>query len=406
MKSSFLAGCLAFVLGAPLVACDENPFASKEKREKRSHRDDDDEEEDKPSGKGSSSAALEGVFGKSAKREITKGVTPVSLDLYVMSQCPYGAEAEKNFRTVLDTLGPYLSFRVEYIGKNENGELSSMHGPDEVQGDLVQICAQKHTPKFFDLILCQNKSIKEVARNWEACADELGIEKKNIAKCLSGPEGKALLGESFARTQTAGVRGSPTIFIAGQKHEGSRRPGDVMRAICAKFSGTVPAECAAIPESPKVNVTLLSDSRCTTCDPAKSEKTLSSKIANPVVTKLDYGTPEGKKLFDEIKPAKLPAFVFDATLDADVDATAAFRRGLREVGGKKVVDGTEWNPVCADPGGCSTDECKLTLACRPEVSNKLEVFVMSQCPFAVKGLDSMKSVLDNFKKSGGKLDFS
>ncbi len=407
MKSSLLSGlawslALTFTFG--LAACDENPFASKEKREKKSHRDDDDDDREAPKAKGS---AAEGEkSGGKTKRALTKGVTPVPVDLYVMSQCPYGIQVENNFRTVLDTLGPYMTFRLEYIGKNDNGVLSSMHGPDELQGDLAQICAQKHSPKFFDLILCQNKSIKEVGTNWEACAGEVGVERKDIAKCAAGSEGQALLAESFGKAQNAGARGSPTIMIGGQKHEGSRKPADLMQAICGKFTGTVPAECAELPEAPKVNVTILRDDRCASCDVAKYEKQLSTKVSNPVVSKLDYGSPEGKKLFDEIKPAKLPAFVFDASLDADTDAVAAFKRSLREVGGHRVVDAGDWNPICADTGGCATDECKLTLACRPEVANKLEVFVMSQCPYGVKGLNAMKDVLDNFKKSGSKLDFS
>lgn len=400
---------LALSFGVGLVACDDNPFASKEKREKKSHRDDDDDDDDdKPRSKGSSSAATEGArIGGSTKRAITPGVTPVPVDLYVMSQCPYGVQVENNFRDVLATLGPYLNLRIDYIGKDDGGQLTSMHGDGEVQGDIAQLCAAKHSPtKYFDLILCQNKAMKEVGTNWESCADEVGIEKKNIAKCVSGDEGKKLLGESFARSQTAGAKGSPTIMIGGQKHEGGRKPADLMTVICGKFTGTVPAECAEIPKAPKVNVTLLRDDRCTTCDVARQEKTLATKVSNPVITKLDYGTPEGKKLFDEIKPAKLPAFVFDATLDADSDASAAFKRSLREVGGHKVVDSGDWNPVCADPGGCATEDCKLALSCRPEVANKLEVFVMSQCPYGVKGLNAMKDVLDNFKKSGGKLDFS
>jgi glutaredoxin len=397
---------LVLAFGVGLAGCDDNPFASKEKRDKKSQRDDDEDDDDKPRAKGSSSAAPEGARIGGSKRTITPGVTPVPVDLYVMSQCPYGVQVENNFRDVLALLGPYLTFRIDYIGKDDNGQLSSMHGPDEVQGDLAQVCAQKHAPKYFDLILCQNKAMKEVGSNWEACADEVGIEKKNIAKCLGGDEGKKLLSESFARAQAAGAKGSPTLMIGGQKHEGGRKPADLMKAICGKFTGTVPAECAEIPQAPKVNVTILRDDRCTSCDVPKYEKQLVTKVSNPVITKLDYGSAEGKKLFDEIKPAKLPAFVFDATLDADSDASNAFKRGLREVNGRKVIDAGDWNPACADAGGCATEECKLTLACRPEVTNKLEVFVMSQCPFGVKGLNAMKDVLENFKKSGGKLDFA
>jgi hypothetical protein len=79
---------------------------------------------------------------------------------------------------------------------------------------------------------------------------------------------------------------------------------------------------------------------------------------------------------------------------------------LRNVGDKyKVFSQGEWNPVCADPKGCETDECKQTIGCRPEEPGKLEVFVMSECPFGVKGLNAMEEVIANFKKHNAKFEF-
>jgi hypothetical protein len=65
-----------------------------------------------------------------------------------------------------------------------------------------------------------------------------------------------------------------------------------------------------------------------------------------------------------------------------------------------------WNPQCADDGGCKLDACKSTMQCRSEIPKKLDVYVMAQCPFGVKGLDAMKEVTDNFKKAGEPIDFS
>ena len=36
----------------------------------------------------------------------------------------------------------------------------------------------------------------------------------------------------------------------------------------------------------------------------------------------------------------------------------------------------------------------MSLLCREEKKNALDVFVMSQCPYGVLGLDAMKEVLD------------
>jgi predicted DsbA family dithiol-disulfide isomerase len=350
-------------------------------------------------------AKAEGAAGMvDGVKSANAGAVPV--ELYVMSQCPYGVQAENGFKEVVEKFGADIDFKVHFIGQGSaETELTSMHGPNEVKGDMVQACAMKYSPKWFDLILCQNKAMKEVATNWEACAREVGAPADKLAECVNGPEGKQLLAASFKKAQEKGARGSPTIYIGGQQYQGGRRPADFMKAICGAYQGNKPAACSDIPESPKVNVTILSDKRCAECDTKRYEGQVRSKVANPVMKTLDYSDAEGKKLFDAIKPANLPAIVFDGTLDADKEAAQAFGRGLRQAGDYKVMGAGQWNPACADEGGCNLDECKPTLQCRPEEPNKLEVFVMSQCPFGVKGLNAMEEVLANFKKNDAKLDF-
>jgi predicted DsbA family dithiol-disulfide isomerase len=337
------------------------------------------------------------------------GANAVRVDLHVMAQCPYGVQAEGAFKDVASKFGPDLDLNVEYIGQSQGGEPSSMHGPNEVKGDLFQVCAQKYAPaKAFDFILCQNENSKEVATNGGACATKLGVPAAKISACAEGQEGKDLLLASFKRSQDKGASGSPTIFIAGKKYEGGRKPTDFMKAICNGASGKKPAACADIPESPKVNVTILSDKRCgADCDSSRLEGSLRGVLGAPVITNLEYTSPEGKQLFGSLGPAAmLPAAIFDATLDADKDAVAQLSRNLKDAGGHRVLSVGSWNPSCADDGGCKLDACRSTMQCRPEVPKKLDVFVMAQCPYGVKGLDAMKEVTDNFKKAGESIDFA
>ncbi len=340
-------------------------------------------------------------------REVKPGA--VRVDLHVMSQCPYGVQAEAAFKDVVAKFGPDLDLNVEYIGQTApSGELSSMHGPNEVKGDLLQVCAQKHAPaKAFDFVLCQNENSKAVATNGEECAKKLGLPADKIVACAEGKEGKDLLAASFQRSQQKGASGSPTIIIAGSKYEGGRKPTDLMKGICNAATGKKPAGCADIPESPKVNVTLLGDTRCgADCDTRRMEGSIRGRVGAPVLTTLDYGSPEGKKLYATIKPANLPAAIFDATLDADKDALAAFSRGMKPAGSYRVLSMGGWNPACADDGGCKLDECKPTMQCRAEIPKQLDVYVMSQCPYGVKGLDAMKEVVENFKKAGETINFA
>ena len=352
-----------------------------------------------------------GATQASATPAAAKPTNPgaVRVDLHVMAQCPYGVQAEAAFKDVVAKFGSDLDLHIDYIGQTGSaGEPTSMHGPNEVKGDLLQVCAQKYAPaKAFDYVLCMNENAKEMASNGASCATKVGAPADKITACADGQEGKDLLLASFKRSQQKGASGSPTIFIAGSKYEGGRKPTDFMKAICNGATGKKPAGCADIPESPKVNVTILSDNRCgPDCDPKRAESNIRGKVGSPVVTTVDYGSPEGKKLYASVKPAMLPAALFDSTLDADKEAAAAFSRGIKEAGSYKVLSMGGWNPACADEGGCNLDECKKTMQCRVEVPKKLDVFVMAQCPYGVKGLDAMKEVIDNFKKAGNPIDFA
>jgi len=339
---------------------------------------------------------------------ITANAGAVPVELFIMSQCPYGVQAEAAFKDVVTKFGKDIDFKVEFIGQiAASGDLTSMHGPNEVKGNIAQACAMKLSPKWYDFITCQNKNMKEVQTNWEACGAETGIDSAKLAACVNGQEGKDLMTASFKKATEKGARGSPTIFIGGKKHEGGRRGPDLMKAICGAYQGAKPAACSDIPESPKVNVTFLTDKRCTECDSKKMEQQVRQKVANPVIKTVDYSDAEGKKLYESIKPSNLPAVVFDKTLDADNDAKTAFSRGIKEAGAYRVLATGDWNPACADSGGCDLAECKPTMQCRPEEPGKIEVFVMSQCPYGVKGMDAMKEVIENFKKADPKtkLDF-
>ncbi len=331
----------------------------------------------------------------------------VKVELFVMSQCPYGVQAEEAFKMAVEKLGPDLDLRLEYIGRTSpTGELTSMHGPKEVMGNLLQVCAMKHSSKWFEFVTCQNKDWKNIDTGWQACAKEVGAPADKIGACASGQEGKDLLAASYKRADALGIGGSPTIRIAGKDYQGGRRPTDILRAICGAYQGAQPGACGEIPELPKVTVTVLSDKRCgADCNAEALEGQVRGSLGNPDISIVDYSEPAGKKLFEAIKPATLPAVVFDKSLEADTEAFQNLEKALRPAGAYRIAAVGEWNPACADDGGCKLAECEKKMQCRKEEPNKLEVFVMSQCPFGVKGLDAMKEVLANFDKAGSKIDF-
>lgn len=334
-----------------------------------------------------------------------KSPDAVKVEFFVMSQCPFGVQVVDAVKEVVEKMGPDIDFSIDFIGTvGANDELTSMHGETEVKGDIVQLCAMKYSPaKYLEMIACQNKTMREVATNWEKCATDAQLPVDKIKTCFEGQEGKDLLKASFTRAQEKKATGSPTIFLAGKPYTGRRGTTDFFRSFCGEHKDPKPAACQNIPEPAKVNVTVLSDKRCTDCNTERYVNMLKFRLANPVIKEIDYSDDEGKKLFTEVNGTNLPLVLFDATLDGDKEAAGMFGRHLKPMGNYRSLEvGAAWSPVCMNEGGCELEQCKNTLACRKDAPNKLEVFVMSQCPYGVRALNAMEEVLKNFDK---KLDF-
>lgn len=337
---------------------------------------------------------------------------PAKLEFFVMSQCPYGVQVETAVAPTLAKLGGNVDFHLAFIGDTKGDELTSMHGPKEVAGDIAQLCAREVSPgNFMKLIACQNDDPQHVDTNWESCGKKTNIDTAAIKACIDG-KGKQLLAASFEEARQRGATGSPTMFLNGKSYDGGRKSNDFLRAICNSYESKKPAACENIPVPPLVNAVMLSDERCATCKIDGLEVKLKQIFEGVVARKLDYKTPEGKALYDELRKAdasfRLPALLFDNTIDADQDGKQQVSRFLRPIGHYQAVAlGGTFDPtaeICDnkvddDNNGvidCDEASCKQTMSCRPEIKKSLDVFVMSHCPYGTKALLAVKEFADAF----------
>jgi hypothetical protein len=176
--------------------------------------------------------------------DFTKEDKPV-VDLFVMSQCPYGTIAEKAISPVLDLLGDQIDFNLYFIA-NEVGEGSfrSLHGQPEVDEGIRQVCIMEEYPqdKLMDYLLCVAEDYRNVKSIWEQCANESGIDVDEIKKCADGERGKNLFSENIKVANERGVSGSPTLMINKQIYNGKRNPEGYKEGICCGFKDK-PSEC-------------------------------------------------------------------------------------------------------------------------------------------------------------------
>jgi protein-disulfide isomerase len=138
------------------------------------------------------------------------------LDLFVMSQCPYGNAAMEAMEEVVTAM-PGLDVNVWYIA-NENGDgFDSLHGQTEVDEDIRQVCILDEAPgKFWNYMSCMVPVYSNAGTEWENCATEAGINKAQLSTCWQGEEGKQLLRDNIAFANELGFGSSPTFLINGR----------------------------------------------------------------------------------------------------------------------------------------------------------------------------------------------
>lgn len=351
-----------------------------------------------------------------AKAETVAAAGAVNLQFFIMSQCPFGVQVMDGVIPALKELGPAVDFHVDFIGKIEGENLTSMHGDNEVKGNIIEACVVKHAPdKWMEFFLCVDKNYRALPGNWNECATTAGLSADQIkaaAACYEGDEGRALMKASFEKAIAAGARGSPTIHLNGQPYRGGRTKRDFMQAVCDATTGTKPEVCGTIPPPIKVTMTAIGDKRCTDrkCNTAPIIGSLKGIFPGLEVTEHDWADEAGQKAFDEYGVTALPAFIFDAKVKeaAGHQRISRYLQPTKVEGFLNLQIGATHDPkaeICdngADDTGngktdCEDDTCAASMVCREEIKNKVDVFVMSQCPFGVKALDAMKEVLDAFK---------
>jgi len=173
------------------------------------------------------------------------------VELFVMSFCPFGTQAEELLKPVVDLLKEKADFRVRYIVSISNGSVSSLHGEYEANEDLRQICIQyKEAEKFWDYLMRFNSECRQYAGDNEAVKNcsvevmqELDIDFEAILECAEGKEGLDYLDIDESIASAYGISASPTLVVNGMIYSGERSPEAYKKAVCSGFVQQ-PEECS------------------------------------------------------------------------------------------------------------------------------------------------------------------
>ena len=141
-----------------------------------------------------------------------------TLELFVMSYCPFGVQTEEKIIPIVKAFGDRIDFKLQFIAKEKEAPsaqditpFTSLHGYPEVAENIRQLLiAQEYPEKYLDYILCRGKKLD---RSWENCAEKLGIDVAKIQKLFDTPEAEQLFRKNIKRAAELDIGASPTILV-------------------------------------------------------------------------------------------------------------------------------------------------------------------------------------------------
>jgi len=155
-----------------------------------------------------------------------------TLQVFVMSYCPYGTQMEKGVIPAMKLLNGKANFEIRFVSY-------TMHGAKEDEENSRQICLREEQPdKFWNYLECFLD-----AGDAAGCITSTGVDSAKLSTCMTNNAQGYLDADKALNTQY-GVQGSPTTILNDKEVQiYPRSPEDVKKAVCAAFD-TAPAECS------------------------------------------------------------------------------------------------------------------------------------------------------------------
>jgi len=198
-----------------------------------------------------------------SQTDIPKSAKPV-VELFIMSYCPYGTQAEKGIIPVAELLENKIDFRIRYV-------YYAMHGEKEITENLREYCIQENEPeKFLDYMTCflegdgvESDGYITNGNDINTCLAQAEIDTTTLGTCMTEADSefsvtKNLEDESSwlsgyyplfdvdkELNEKYGIGGSPTLVINGKQVSSSRDPASYLDTVCQAFTNP-PTGCSEV----------------------------------------------------------------------------------------------------------------------------------------------------------------
>jgi len=282
------------------------------------------------------------------------------LDLYIMSHCPYGLKALKEFIDVLMAL-PTVEWHVWFIGSQEpDSSLSSLHGVKEIDDEKIWLAVQSLYPGLWLQFLNDRASSHPAII--DSAIKKLGMDLTRIQAWVNKNGTRELL-VHYNRSVRLDIHASPTLLMNNASVDIEITKLRLAKAVCGQMS---PREvyCDSVPEcvdnadcGKKGMVgTCMGDkkkARCVYKDAVHFTFTVlmpDSLISHPereviattsglfegaVIETISVASAAGKNLLSQFAPKALPFYVFDKKV-SEADNYEKVETGLEPKNGRLV----------------------------------------------------------------------
>jgi len=161
--------------------------------------------------------------------EIPKSDKPV-VELFVMTHCPYGTQAEKGFIPAILELGDKIDAKIEFVHY-------FLHEPEKTETPIQVCIREEQEEKFLPYLKCFLED-----GDSDRCLSETGVNSAKLNICLEEKADEYYATDSEL-SEIYGVRGSPTLVINGVQSNAGRSAQAYLDGICDAFNDA-PEECS------------------------------------------------------------------------------------------------------------------------------------------------------------------
>jgi hypothetical protein len=163
-------------------------------------------------------------------------------DLYIMSNCPYGCAALREFIDFVKQF-PDVEWNLWFIGNVENDSLVSLHGPAEAGDEMTWLAVKTLYPgKWLEFLRLRGRENAATS----AVLSVLSLDTAGIGKWVR-ENGRKSLADHYERSMRLHISASPTLLINNSPFEKNIESRRLAKGQCLTYEKQ-PALCGALPE--------------------------------------------------------------------------------------------------------------------------------------------------------------